>query len=285
MLFPNVVDTPAPWSCETGLVLSDQLLMATLEGYATEGGYDQPFAPATAYGPAIALGRVTGPGAALSLWRDYEAVIDAAARLGLDGLRCCFEWARIEPRRGEVDEEALARYQRVAQRIHERGLALTLVLVENAWPAWLGQEAWLLPWVVPHVVAHAQRVATNFPEAKILPFAHERALVSDGYLKEQRPPWRRRAQVDAEFAASQLAATQQLLAADDLVGPRLVTQWRTGTVDNLAKVRAGSTDVGEEVYLEPLVRGASPHDDRDGFLVFHGGAWQPGPLADYLVRR
>ncbi len=76
----------------------------TLEGYAVEGGFDGPGEPATCYSPTIALKRQVGPGGADDLWREYETVLDFVPEMGFDGVRLTIEWARIEPRAGEVDD-------------------------------------------------------------------------------------------------------------------------------------------------------------------------------------
>ena len=98
----------------------------TLEGYAVEGGFDGPYQPATCYVPTIALGRHVGPGDADDLWHDYERVLDLVPALGFDGVRLNVEWARVEPRRGEVDDAALERYAEVARYATSLGLGVTV---------------------------------------------------------------------------------------------------------------------------------------------------------------
>ncbi len=171
----------------------------TLEGYAVEGGFDGAYQPSTNFRPTIALGRHVGPGDADDLWPDYERVLDLVPTLGLDGVRLTVEWARVEPRRGEVDDTALVRYADAARHAKSLGLGVTLVIVDAAWPAWLGLEAWLLPWVVPLVVEHTRRVVTTIGADGVVPFADPESLVN-GFLDASAPPWRHGARVDAEMA-------------------------------------------------------------------------------------
>ena len=103
------------------------------------------------------LGRHDGPGEALDLWHHYEDVLDVVPNLGIDGIRLTLEWARLEPRPGEVNEAAYERYKEVIAHAHAQQLHVTVVLIDAAWPSWLGLEAWLLPWVVPYVRTHVQR--------------------------------------------------------------------------------------------------------------------------------
>ena len=126
----------ARYACETEPVSTRPRTLVTLEGYAVEGGYDVAGGPATCYAPRIALGRQLGPGASDELWRDYEAVFDLAASVGLEGLRVTLEWARLEPRRGYLDDEAARRYEAMLAHARARGLWVTVVLVDAVWPAW-----------------------------------------------------------------------------------------------------------------------------------------------------
>ncbi|MHB1089182.1 MAG: family 1 glycosylhydrolase, partial [Acidimicrobiales bacterium] len=182
------------------------LLFATLDGYALEGGYDRAYEPSTCYRATIALGRHAGPGDALGLWRDYELVLDLAKQLGLDGVRLSAEWARIEPRQGEVDQRALERYGEVVRYANEIGLGVSLALIDACWPSWLGLEAWLLPWVVPHVLEHARRMVSHFDTdiTGVVVFADADRLVDGGYLEGTSPPWRRGQREDAARVRAQL---------------------------------------------------------------------------------
>ena len=107
----------------------------TLEGYAVEGGFDGPYQPSTCFRPTIALGRHPGPGEADGVWDAYERLLDLVPTMGFDGVRLSVEWARIEPRRDQVDESALARYAHVANYAQGLGLGVTVVIVDTAWPA------------------------------------------------------------------------------------------------------------------------------------------------------
>jgi beta-glucosidase/6-phospho-beta-glucosidase/beta-galactosidase len=260
-------------------------LFVTLEGYAVEGGFDRPFEPATCYNPTIALGRHAGPGDAYGLWQNYERVIDVVPDIGFDGVRLSVEWARIEPRRGQLDEEALERYVRVGRHVRSLGLGLTVVLIDAAWPAWLGLEAWLLPWVVPDVLAHARRVVSAFgADTGIIVFANPDSLVSGGYRNATAPPWRRRARVDAAMATRHIGSITQLLREDPLVGPTLVSTWSTISVeespDALASRRASQQ--GGELYVRSLVKGFGPTSAPSGVLEPDGARWRIAAAPELL---
>jgi hypothetical protein len=250
----------------------------TLEGYAVEGGLDGPYQPATCYRPTIALGRHPGPGDAEDLWREYERVLDLAATLGVDGVRLSVEWARVEPRRGEIDTAALERYAQVARYAASLGLGVTAVIVDAAWPAWLGLEAWLLPWVVPHVIEQARRVVATLDSLSgVVVFASADELVTGGFIESSSPPWRRAARGDAMFARKQIDLIVATLAADPFIGPKIVDSTRTVSlarppIDIAASLR--DADDVDEVYLRSLVKGRGPTQSPVGLLVKGEGGWR-----------
>ena len=253
-------------------------LLVTLEGYAAEGGLDVAGAPATCYRPTIALARHEGPGEGEDLWHDYEAVVDLVVATGLDGIRLGVEWARIEPRRGVVDDAALLRYRRVARYARARGLMVTLAIVDAAWPSWLGLEAWLLPWVVPHVLEHVGRVVDYLGAdvTGVVIFTDPDGLATRGYVEGSAPPWRRGAHVDAAFARDQIASIARTLAKDSVVGPRLVTSHATLALDVMpgeiaARLNATSAS---EVYLRSAVVGAGPTRAPAGLFAKREGEWR-----------
>jgi len=264
-------------------------LLATLDGYNVEGGLDGPGEPATCYRATIALGRHDGPGVADGLWSDYEQVIDMAREIGLAGVRLGVEWARVEPRRGEVDPSALERYGEVATYARACGLGVSVALVGAAWPSWLGMEAWLLPWTVPHVVAQAQRVVTSLGDAleRVVVFADANGLVASGFLSGSGPPWRRGASHDAASARHQIDQVVALLRDDPTVGPKMVGATHTIgldlTPDEVARRRRSANC--EEIYVRSLVKGAGPGAAPAGLLERRDGRWTvtaAAPLLDAL---
>jgi hypothetical protein len=248
----------------------------TLEGYAVEGGFDGPYQPSTCFRPTIALGRHAGPGDADGLWRDYERVLDLVPSLGFDGVRLDVEWARVEPRRDEIDAEALERYADVARYAQNLGLGVTVVIVDAAWPAWLGLEAWLLPWVVPRVIEHARRVVTSISVANsVVIFAEPQALV-DGFLDSSAPPWRRGAREDADLALAQIGSIGTLLRGDPVVGPKIVAATTSVSISQpLSQIRSALESDCDELYIRSLIRGHGPSASA-GLLVKRTDGWRVG---------
>ncbi|MFZ0769187.1 MAG: family 1 glycosylhydrolase [Acidimicrobiales bacterium] len=253
-------------------------LFVTLEGYAVEGGFDRAGELMTCYSPTIALGRHSGPGAADDLWHDYEKVLDFVPTLGFDGVRLSLEWARVEPREGEIDHAALGRYGEVVHHAHSLGLGVTIAIVDGVWPSWLGLEAWLLPWVVPHVLAHTRRVVEVFADdaTGFVIFTQPQELVTSGFLLGTAPPWRTSALKDASFAYAQIESIAASLAEDDVVGPRLVRTSAVVSLDAAPEVIVSARNAPnvEELYVRSLLRGSGPTCVGTGLLVQHAHEWR-----------
>ena len=253
--------------------MSSPRLFATLDGYAVEGGYDRGDGLATCYAPSIALGRLEGPGDAAQLWRDYEVVLDHAARLGLDGVRLSVEWTRVEPRRGVVDEEALARYGDVVEHARGLGLGVTIALFDAVWPLWAGLELWLLPWVEPYAIAHGRRVAAALDAATgVIVATRAGDLVNAQFLDGTVPPFRVGASRDAHSARRELERVVAALREDPSIAPRLVESWREAPL-TAAALRTGV----DELHLRSLVGGFGPTAVPSGLLVREGAGWADGP--------
>jgi beta-glucosidase len=112
-------------------------------GFQIEGGYNGPGEPANNWAPWERAGRVEPSGIAVDFWNRYEDHLDRAAGMGCDAFRMSVEWARVEPRQGEVDDTALDRYAAILDACHERGLEPLVTLLHFTHPAWLGDDFWL----------------------------------------------------------------------------------------------------------------------------------------------
>jgi beta-glucosidase/6-phospho-beta-glucosidase/beta-galactosidase len=271
-------------ACETLSMQSRPLVLATLEGYNVEGGLDLPGTPHTCFAPTIALGRHEGPGGADNLWRDYERVLDAAALLPLDGVRLGLEWARLAPRPGLWDGAALARYQEVIDYAASLHLQVTVALVGEAWPSWLGLEAWLLPWVAPEVVSYVTRCVEELRGVRgFVVFANAGDLVRRGYLEGTAPPWRQGARDDEKSATSQITSIMEQLSRREPVASQLIVDALTFDVhDDLDDVIALNVS---EVHVRSLVKGTGPTRAPHGLLVRHAGEWRLSPEGDAFAAK
>jgi len=241
--------------------------LVTLSAYACEGGFDGRYQPATCFSPTIALGRHPGPGQGDELWENYEAVIDLASEMALTGI--CFEvsWARLEPHRGVRDDVALARYAEVFAYAKRRGLFVSVAAIDAAWPAWLGQEAWLMPWVAPVAVDYVTWLASSL-EADAWSVYGARDLLTRGFLDDRAgPPWRRGAHEDAVSAALNLEAIEDAIRTRSSA---TFVSCANLDLDDVSEI--GDLDV-DEVHVRSLARGAGPLTSARGLLARQGSHW------------
>ncbi len=75
-------------------------------------------------------------GLACDWWHNAERDFDIARDMNLNALRFSVEWSRVEPRPGEWDEAAIARYREMLEGLHARGLRPFLCLHHFTNPLW-----------------------------------------------------------------------------------------------------------------------------------------------------
>ena len=110
---------------------------ASTSGYQTEGGGE-----ATDWWEFEQAGRVaSSSGAACDSWNRWSQDLDLAVELGLNTYRISVEWARIEPKPGQFDADALAHYVDVVRGIRARGMSCVVVLWHFTLPHWLDHRS------------------------------------------------------------------------------------------------------------------------------------------------
>jgi len=255
------------------------LRLATIDGYAVEGGFDHGDAPATCYSAAIQLGHIEGPKSEENLFTQLGPVISLVPEIGLDGIALTVEWARLEPRVDQVNEAAYETYAEALRHARSLGLFCSVVLVDSAWPSWLGPEAWLLPWTFERLTTHARRVRERLDGLvdNVVPFAHAEELVRGGFNDGSRPPWRRRATADGAAARDQLERLVRRCADDNVLGPLARRRIRelpvTGPASALATTLASVRGV-DDIHLRSLVRGSGPTASAAGMVAWREERWQ-----------
>lgn len=102
-------------------------------------------------------------GDACRAYERSEEDLDIVAGLGLTAYRFSVEWARVEPVRGEVSEEALDHYEAVVDAAIARGLSPIVTFNHFAAPAWFSAAgSWLAPDAAELFAAQADRVMARF---------------------------------------------------------------------------------------------------------------------------
>lgn len=112
-------------------------------GFQIEGGFNGPGEPANNWIRWEQSGRVEPSGLAADFWNRYEEYLDRAVDIGCDAFRMGVEWARVETRPGEFDQDAMDRYGAILAACVDRGLEPLVTLHHFTHPAWLGEDLWL----------------------------------------------------------------------------------------------------------------------------------------------
>lgn len=79
-------------------------------------------------------------GAACDHYNRYEEDFDIAHSLGHNVHRFSIEWSRIEPRRGEYDEDEMEHYKNVIAAIKKRGMEPFVTLFHWTTPVWVSEQ-------------------------------------------------------------------------------------------------------------------------------------------------
>jgi len=100
--------------------------------------------------------RADRSGLACDWWRNVEADFDRMVGLNHNTHRLSIEWSRVEPREGEWDETAVARYREMLTGLRERRIQPMVTLHHFSTPLWLAQQG---GWSNPAIVGHFRRWA------------------------------------------------------------------------------------------------------------------------------
>ncbi len=162
---------------------------AATASYQVEGGIEN-----TDWAKAATEGRVPHCGRACDHYNRYEKDFDIAKELGHDAHRLSVEWARIEPKEGKFDMEAIKHYQRVAKALQDRGIHPGITLWHFTLPLWFSESggferkdapeifARYCAFVVEHLKNYCHHYSTmNEPVV----------VASNGYLRGTWPPFKR----------------------------------------------------------------------------------------------
>jgi beta-glucosidase len=95
-------------------------------------------------------------GLANDWWRDAGADWERMVELNHNTHRLSIEWSRVEPRQGEWNERAVARYRELLTGLRERGIEPMVTLFHFSTPLWLARQG---GWVNPAAVEHFRRWA------------------------------------------------------------------------------------------------------------------------------
>ncbi|HEX8791667.1 MAG TPA: family 1 glycosylhydrolase [Polyangiaceae bacterium] len=101
------------------------------------------------------------PAVATDSWRRWREDLALQKSLGMGGYRMSIEWARIEPRPGELDRAALDGYREQLGALRDAGIAPMVTLHHFTLPAWLADAGGVLAVDFPDRLASFARAAAS----------------------------------------------------------------------------------------------------------------------------
>ncbi|MFC9894816.1 family 1 glycosylhydrolase [Nocardia sp. NPDC127579] len=138
-----------------------------LWGVAASGYQSEGHAPDSNWARYVAAGKTEDPyRESIDFYSRYPSDIQLAANLGVSVYRMGIEWARVQPRPGEWDENGFRFYDNVIAAIRAAGMRPMLTLDHWVYPGWeVDRGGWANPRMVQDWLANARRVVDRYSRA------------------------------------------------------------------------------------------------------------------------
>ncbi|HJQ36016.1 MAG TPA: family 1 glycosylhydrolase [Thermoanaerobaculia bacterium] len=130
-------------------------------------------------------------GDAVGAWQRYEDDGLLARDAGANAFRFSVSWSRVEPRRGEFDDEVLERYRRFVDHLLTLGLEPVVTLFHYTHPRWFHEKT---PWTSTSSVLAFSRFAARVAQALgdrvrfWVPLNEPLVFLLAGYYEGRIPP-------------------------------------------------------------------------------------------------
>lgn len=135
-----------------------------LWGVASSGFQSEGHAPDSNWTRYIAAGKTDDPyHDSVDFYSRYRSDIALAEKLGVRAYRIGIEWARVQPRPGEWDEDGFRFYDNVVEAIRAAGMRPMLTLDHWVYPGWQAdQGGWRRAGIVDDWLANARKVVDRY---------------------------------------------------------------------------------------------------------------------------
>ena len=234
---------------------------AATASYQVEGGIMN-----TDWAKAAEEGHVPHTGKACDHYNRYEEDFDIAKSLGHTAHRFSVEWARIEPREGEFNEEAIAHYRDVLEALHKRGMKPYITLWHFTLPLWFSERGGFEQKDAPEIFARY----CAYVVSKLHDLCNEFSTMnepnvygSNGWLRGSWPPFKRFALTD--FVS--ITNSGKMIDSNPQKGLRPVFLYFR-VMKNLANAHNVAYDAMKQVNKE-IVVSVAKH-----IILFHAN-WNP----------
>lgn len=162
---------------------------AATASYQVEGGIEN-----CDWAKAAHMQRVPVCGAACEHYERYEEDFDLAKDLGHTAHRLSVEWARIEPKAGEFDQEAIAHYRAVLTALRARNIRPFVTIWHFTLPDWFAESGGFERTDAPDIFArYAVFVVSMLGDLcdHFSTMNEPNVFASNGWLRGTWPPFKR----------------------------------------------------------------------------------------------
>ena len=141
-------------------------------------------------------------------WNKYQEDIELMESLGYEAYRFSLEWARIYPKEGKMDENAIARYNEILEILNSKGIVPMVTLHHFTLPLWFLQkggfekEENLSYWREYVETVRDEIEGVRF----IATFNEPMVYVVAGYIEGQWPPFKKSPKLAGKVEANILKA-------------------------------------------------------------------------------
>ena len=144
----------------------------------------------------VAKGAAPPKGNALYSWSEFDKDLDALQKIGVTHYRFSLSWARIEPRPGQFNEEAIDGYVEMARKLKAAGIEPVVCLWHFTFPGWLydpknpKESNWLHPEIRERWVAYLDKVLPRLVSIAdyFAPQNEPNGQITTAYIAGQWPP-------------------------------------------------------------------------------------------------
>lgn len=132
-----------------------------------------------------------GPEGAPGHWTHWREDLDIMQRMGLTSCRYCLDWARIEPKEGEFDEEAIGHVAQEIYQLRVTGICSILTLHRFSDPVWfLKKGGWEKKENMLSFLKYTEKMLRTLGHLvnEYLPLDEPNLYAINGYYKGVWPP-------------------------------------------------------------------------------------------------
>ena len=198
-------------------------------------------------------------------WNRFEEDFDLCKELNSGAVRISIEWAKIEPREGEFDQEVLNHYKKVLEAARNRGLKTFVTLHHFTTPLWLSDRGLWEYWGTPNLFArYAEKCAQELGDLvdSFITINEPQIYTLVGYIIGNWVPGRNKSYLKSFFVQFNfIRAHRKAYDAIKSVKPKM-------DVGIVKQITFFETREGESISIDRLACKILNFMSRDLFLLF-----------------